>query len=106
VFVATTSQFANQILGEFIYVFRHYIPSGRSVGRVAFIDIGKVLATVTQRPSAHWFGPAPQYWFVPTEEHAEKINIPPDLGSSLLMVASLKISYSRWRPTFYKLHQF
>jgi len=63
-------------------VFRHYIPGGRRVGWAAFSDIGKDLATGTQRLAAHCFGPAPQEWADPTEETAEKIVYP---------VASLKV---------------
>ena len=83
---APAPQFANQLLGGFSHVFRHYIPGGRRrVGRAAFSDIGKDLATGTQRFAAHCFGPAPQEWADPAEEIAEKIAYP---------VTSLKVERS------------
>jgi len=38
-FAAPASQFPNQLLGGFSYVFRQYITYGRHVGRAAFSDI-------------------------------------------------------------------
>jgi len=54
-FAATTSQYANEILGELSHLFRHYIPRGRWVCRLAFSDIGKDFATATPRLAAHCF---------------------------------------------------
>jgi len=78
-FAAPAPQFANQILGGFSHVFRHYIP-GTHV--VACRDIGQKFATGTQRLAAQCFGPAPKGWADPTEEAAEKISDP---------VSSLKV---------------
>ena len=71
-FAAPASQFANQLLGGFSHVFRHYIPGGCRVSRAAFSDISKDFATGTQRLANHCFGPAPQQWADPAEEAAEK----------------------------------
>ena len=81
-FAVPALHFANQILGGVSHVFRHYYSGGRRVGRAAFSDIGKVLATGTQRLAGHCFGPAPQECANPTVEPAEKIAFP---------VASLKV---------------
>jgi len=75
-FAAPASQFANQLLGGFSHVFRHYIPGGCRVSRAAFSDISKDFATGTQRLANHCFGPAPQEWADPAEEAAEKIAYP------------------------------
>ena len=75
-FVATTSQFPNQILGGLFHVFRNYIPVGRRVGRLAFSDIRKDLVIDTHPSTAHCFGPAPQEWEDPAEEKAEKFADP------------------------------
>jgi len=67
------SQYANEFLGGFSHVFRHYIPGGRHVGGAAFSDIVKDLANGMQRLAAHCFGAAPIDWPEPTEDPAEKI---------------------------------
>ena len=73
-FAATTSQFANQILGIFSHVFRHYIPGGLCVGKAAVSDMGQDLATGTQRLAAHCLRPAPLDWAHPGEEIAKNIS--------------------------------
>jgi len=57
-------------------VFIYNITDGRCVGSLAFSDIGRDLATGTQRLAAHCLGPAPQEWVDPAEETAEKIGDP------------------------------
>jgi len=71
-FGAPNSQFAYQILGEYIHVFGQDISSTHVV---AFRDIGQVFATGTQRIAAHCIFPAPQDWADPAEDNAEKLQI-------------------------------
>jgi len=82
-FAAPALQFANQILGGFSHVFRHYIPVTHVV---ACRDIGQNFATGTQRLASHCLGPVPQDLANPTEETVENIADP---------VSSLKVERGR-----------
>jgi len=75
-FAAPAPQCANQLLGGFSDIFRHYIPGSRRVGRAAFSDIVQDLATGTQRLAALCFVPAPRSGRTQEKRVPKKLPIP------------------------------